>query len=94
MTPAITALAVIVAAALLGLYACRHDDPGPLAGRSRASRHARNRAQADRDLLRLARNARRKERPTVQLDRLANDERSPDWCHRHGCHRSACPGPE
>jgi hypothetical protein len=37
---------------------------------------------------------RRKDRPTVQPGPLANDERSPDWCHRHGCHRSACPGPE
>lgn len=28
-----------------------------------------------------------------RLTRPANDERSPDWCHRHNCHRSACPGP-
>lgn len=28
-----------------------------------------------------------------RLTRTASDERSPDWCHRHNCHRSACPGP-
>ncbi|MEU0037227.1 hypothetical protein [Streptomyces sp. NPDC006333] len=29
----------------------------------------------------------------VKTTTAANDERSPDWCHRHNCHRSACPGP-
>ncbi|MEU9141692.1 hypothetical protein AB0D33_38130 [Streptomyces sp. NPDC048404] len=43
---------------------------------------------ADRDLLRLARKA----TPMIPAP-IANDERSPDWCHRHGCHRSQCPGP-
>jgi hypothetical protein len=41
----------------------------------------------------------RKDRPMFRrlLDRLtrtASDERSPDWCHRHNCHRSACPTPD
>jgi hypothetical protein len=50
------------------------------------------RAQADRALLRLARNSARKD--AMIPAPIANDERSPDWCHRHGCHRSQCPGPE
>jgi hypothetical protein len=90
---AATVAAAIAASATLGAYLARRD-PGPLAGRNRASRHARNRAQDQRDLLRLTRNAHRKDRTTVKPGPLANDERSPDWCHRHGCHRSACPGPE
>ncbi|MBK6015601.1 hypothetical protein [Streptomyces sp. MBT53] len=53
---------VIVAGAPLGWWAARRD-PGPLARRDRASCRARAGGQADRDLLRLARNAdRRKEK--------------------------------
>ncbi|MCZ9350743.1 hypothetical protein NGM36_13195 [Streptomyces mutabilis] len=55
-------------------------------------RAARRRAQDDRDLLRLARNANRRHR-TMRPDHLAQaaiDERSPDWCHRHGCPLSQC----
>lgn len=42
----------------------------------------------------------RKTRPVTTLrrilDRLArtatdDPQRSPDWCHTHNCHRSACP---
>ncbi|MFB7461696.1 hypothetical protein [Streptomyces sp. NPDC056188] len=44
----------------------------------RAARH-----RDDRALLRLA----RKDRTTVTDD----PRRSPEWCHRHGCHRSQCP---
>jgi hypothetical protein len=77
----------------LGVLITRRD-PGPLARRSPASSAARRRAQDDRDLLRLARNADRKDRNAVNPSPLANDERSPDWCHRHGCHRSACPTPD
>jgi hypothetical protein len=91
--PALAVALVVVSGVPLGMWACRHD-PGPLARRSPASRHARNRAQSERDLIRLARHAHRKDRTTVKPGPLANDERSPDWCHRHGCHRSACPGPE
>ncbi|MEW1774697.1 hypothetical protein [Streptomyces sp. NPDC086777] len=55
---------VIVAGAPLGWWAARRD-PCPLAGRDRTSRRARADAQADRDLLRLARNSnRRKEQQT------------------------------
>ncbi|MFK0108537.1 hypothetical protein [Streptomyces sp. NPDC091217] len=50
---------VIVAGAPLGWWAARRD-PGPLAGRARASRRGRAAAQADRDLLRLAHNANRR----------------------------------
>lgn len=33
--------------------------------------------------------------PPVRIPtRMSDDpQRSPDWCHSHGCHRSACPGP-
>jgi len=61
----VTSLTVIVAGAPLGWWVGRRD-PGPLAGRDRASRLARHRAQDDRDLLRLARNhdrRRRRNRP-------------------------------
>ncbi|MGW1760977.1 hypothetical protein [Streptomyces mirabilis] len=54
---------VIAAGAPLGWWAARRD-PGPLAGRDRASRRARAGAQADRDLLRLARNANRRKEKT------------------------------
>lgn len=90
---ALAVAAAIAASAPLGAYLARRD-PGPLAGRPRADRDARRRAQEDRDLLRLARNTRRKDRTTMQPRPLANDERSPDWCHRHGCMRGQCPGPE
>jgi hypothetical protein len=73
---ATTVAAAVAASATLGAYLARRD-PGPLAGRNRASR-----------------NAHRKDRTTVKPGPLANDERSPDWCHRHGCHRSACPTPD
>jgi hypothetical protein len=91
-TVAQLAAAVGVSAALAVLITRR--DPGPLARRDRAGRTARQRAQDDRDLLRLAHNSRRKDRTPMIPAPLANDERSPDWCHRHGCHRSQCPGPE
>ncbi|MFJ9892700.1 hypothetical protein ACIQPR_05140 [Streptomyces sp. NPDC091280] len=50
---------VIVAGAPLGWWTARRD-PGPLAGRDRTSSRARAGTQADRDLLRLARNANRR----------------------------------
>ncbi|MYR46620.1 hypothetical protein [Streptomyces sp. SID5910] len=56
-------------------------------------RAARRAAQDDRDLLRLARNTARKERSAVKPDHIAAtaiDERSPDWCHTHGCPLSQC----
>ncbi|MEU8950917.1 hypothetical protein [Streptomyces sp. NPDC048489] len=34
----------------------------------------------------------RKPKP-VKTTTVATDERSPDWCHRHGCPSSQCPGP-
>jgi hypothetical protein len=80
--------AALGVSAALGVLITRRD-PGPLARRDAAGRTARQRAQADRDLLRLARNSCR-----MIPAPIANDERSPDWCHRHGCHRSQCPGPE
>ncbi|MFI5993145.1 hypothetical protein ACIBAC_15085 [Streptomyces sp. NPDC051362] len=71
----LTVAAALAATTTFGAYLARRD---------RA-------AQADRDLLRLAR---RKDRPRMNPAPLAIDERSPDWCHRHGCPRGACPGPE
>lgn len=55
-------------------------------------RTARRHAQDDRDRMRLARHTARKERSAMlaHLDRLAIDERSPDWCHRHNCPLSQC----
>lgn len=38
-----------------------------------------------------------REEPTVQPAPLAateEEQRSPDWCWTHGCHRSQCPQPE
>ncbi|MFJ3867888.1 hypothetical protein [Streptomyces nigra] len=84
---ALAVAAVIAATAPAGIYLARRD-PGPLHPRTKTHRRARTAAQADRDLLRLARNADRRNRAAM------SDERSPDWCHRHGCHRSQCPGPE
>jgi hypothetical protein len=83
--------AALGVSAALGVLITRRD-PGPLARRDAAGRTARQRAQADRALLRLARNSHRKD--AMIPAPIANDERSPDWCHRHGCHRSQCPGPE
>lgn len=81
-----TAVAALAATTTFGTYLARRS-PGPLAGRPRAARTERNRAQDERDL------ARRKDPAPMDPSTLANDERSPDWCHRHNCHRSACPGP-
>ncbi|MFF8095706.1 hypothetical protein [Streptomyces sp. NPDC016675] len=74
--------------ALAAVHAARR----ALDHRTPAWRTARRRAQDDRDLLRLTRNSTRRHR-TMQPEHLAAtaiDERSPDWCHRHGCPLSQC----
>lgn len=68
---ALAVAATIAATAPLGAYLARRD------------RLARNGAQTDRALLRLARNARRKERTTVRPRPLAateDEQRDPDYC--------------
>ncbi|MFJ2017227.1 hypothetical protein [Streptomyces nodosus] len=53
------------------------------------------RRRTDRALLRLAR-----QEPPMNPDRLARlaateeEQRSPEWCWTHGCHRSQCPQPD
>src|SRR5690606_19287235 len=96
----LVAVTILTAGAPLGMWAPR--PPRRLAHRIRARR---DRARADRALLRLAREScGRPDCPTClalhhlahgdpHVHTLATDpERSPEWCHRHGCHRSQCPG--
>lgn len=65
------------------------------------------RARADRALLRLAREAcgnpqcptcralrNRAQDTTVHTLAADDPQRSPDWCHRHGCPSSQCPQPQ
>ncbi|MFE1842396.1 hypothetical protein, partial [Streptomyces sp. NPDC059515] len=100
--PCHLAVTILTAGAPLRMGAPR--PPRRLAHRIRARR---DRARADRALLRLAREScGRPDCPTClalhhlahgdpHVHTLANDpERSPEWCHRHGCHRSQCPGPQ
>ncbi|MFF7146064.1 hypothetical protein ACFZB5_33525 [Streptomyces nodosus] len=40
---------------------------------------------------------RRNDRALLRLARLAateEEQRSPEWCWTHGCHRSQCPQPD
>ncbi|MCX5362900.1 hypothetical protein OG864_29820 [Streptomyces sp. NBC_00124] len=79
---ALAVAAAIAATAPVGAYLARRD-PGPLHPRTTTHRRARTAAQADRDLLRLARNARKKERPTLQPAPIAateDEQRDPDYC--------------
>ncbi|MBZ6258149.1 hypothetical protein KVH22_21775 [Streptomyces olivaceus] len=95
MTPlegAAVAAGVTASGVPFALAAC-HLAARAMPHRTTEWRTARRRAQHDRDLLRLARNSARKERTTMHRPArapLAVDERSPDWCHRHGCPLSQC----
>lgn len=100
MTPmeAAAIVAGVTASGLPFALAACHAAHKALDHRTPAWRAARARAQADRDLLRLARNTERNRR-AMNADRLAtlantdDPQRSPDWCWTHGCHRSQCPAP-
>lgn len=103
MTPmeAAAIVAGVTASGLPFALAACHAAHRALDHRTPEWRAARARAQDDRDLLRLARNTERNRHTmnAARADRAAilaadDPERSPDWCHRHGCHRSACPTPD